>query len=297
MDWDQDARAKLSEVPALLRGFVTRKVEEVARKQGVARVTLAVWNEAKKLRERPPAGSAQKQAADGEMPPPEVLSALVRETELRGQAEGKGFRLRVCGGAFGCPRPQIEVADLAAELQAELERSGQADRLAEAFGDRILTHHKLALAVSGCVNGCSEPQTKDFAVLGQARPEAVPGLCTGCRKCEQACKEGAVRAGGPKAPQPDPEFDRTLCLNCGDCGKACSTGAISLTSGYRALVGGRLGRHPRLADLLVPFTPDRAEVLRALRTVLAWAAEVGEPGERLGALIERFGLDSLKERL
>jgi dissimilatory sulfite reductase (desulfoviridin) alpha/beta subunit len=249
VQWEPEARARLDEVPALLRGFVAKKVE------------------------------------------------LVRETEQRGQREGPTFRLRVCGGAFGCPRPQINVAGLAKDLEAELARSGHGERLAAALGDRLLTHHKLALAVAGCVNGCSEPQTKDFAVLGQARPAAVPGRCTGCRKCEQACQEGAVRAGGLVGSSPDPAFDRAACLNCGDCARVCRAGAIAVTPGYRVLVGGRLGRHPRLAEVLFPFTAEREEVLDALRQVLAWAAEVGRPGERIGALVERYGLKSLRSAL
>lgn len=302
MEWDKDARAKLDEVPALLRGFVAKKVEEVARRQGAPRVTVAVWEEAKRLRDssagRPTAAAAKTASAgEADLPPPEVLSALVQEAERRGQREGKAFRMRLCGGAFGCPRPQIEVAGLAAELEAELERSGHGQRLAASLGDRILTHHKLAMAVSGCVNGCSEPQTKDFAVVGQARPDAVPGRCTGCRKCEQACQEGAVRAGGPQGPSSDPSFDRQACLNCGDCARVCPSGAISTTAGYRVLVGGRLGRHPRLAGVLIPFTTRRAEVLRALRAVLAWAAQVGQPGERIGALVDRFGLEPLRAKV
>lgn len=166
----------------------------------------------------------------------------------------------------------MDVAGLAEALEAELARSQHGARLSAALGDRVLTHHKLAMAVSGCVNGCSEPQTKDFGVLGQARPEAVPGRCDGCRKCEKACREGAVKAGGPKGPSPDPLFAREKCLNCGDCARACAEGAISLTPGYRVVVGGRLGRHPRLA-------------------------EVGAPGERIGTLLDRYGRDAVQARL
>lgn len=286
MDWDKAARERLAEAPALLRGFIAKKVEELAARRGLDRVTVELWEEARRLR-----------SGREEMPPPEALAALVRETETRGQREGKSFRLRVCGGAFGCPRPQIDVAGLADRLAREVDRSGHAERLSAAFGDRLLTHQKLALAVSGCVNGCSEPQTKDFAVLGQARPDPVPGRCTGCRKCEEACKEGAVGAGGRDLTSPDPEFDRQRCLNCGDCAQACARQAIRLTPGYRVLVGGRLGRHPRLADTLLPFTEDEEAVLKTLRTVLKWAEEVGQPGERLGALLDRYGLDVLKARL
>ncbi|MGE5507536.1 MAG: 4Fe-4S dicluster domain-containing protein [Chitinophagales bacterium] len=286
MEWDKEARARLGDAPALLRGFIARKVEEVARAQGSDRVTLAIWDAAKRLRDK----ALHDPSSPTDLPSPELLSALVRETENRGQREGKAFRLRVCGGAFGCPRPQVDVAGLAQELEAELERSGLAERLDAALAGRVLTHHKLAVAVAGCVNGCSEPPTKDFGVSGQARPEAVKGKCTGCRRCEKACQERAVTAGRPGSETPDPSFDRAACLNCGDCARACQAGAIALTPGYRVTIGGRLGRHPRLASVLIPFTEDRQEVVQALRELLAWAQEVGRPGERIAALLERCPL-------
>lgn len=309
MEWDRDARTRLEEVPLVLRGFVAKKVEEVARKRGKDRVSLDVWQEAKALRGSGAAttdrGTAQVVTPSGiadsslsaELPPADVLAALVREAETRGQRDGKSYRLRLCGGAFGCPRPQIDVAGLGQDLERALSESGHARRLEETHGDRILTHHKLAVAVAGCVNGCSEPQTKDFAVLGQARPDAVTGKCTGCRRCEKACQEGAVRAGAPRGESPDPVFDRDACLNCGDCARACTAGAISLTPGYRVIAGGKLGRHPRLASMLIPFTADRAEVLGAFQTMLSWAAESGRPGERIGLLMERVGCESLLARL
>jgi dissimilatory sulfite reductase (desulfoviridin) alpha/beta subunit len=189
------------------------------------------------------------------------------------------------------------VDGLAEELEAELVESELAERLEAGLGGRVLTHHKLALAVAGCVNGCSEPPTKDFAVSGQARPEAVAGKCTGCRRCERACQEQAVSAGRPGSDAEGPQFDRAKCLNCGDCARACTAGAISLTPGYRVTIGGRLGRHPRLASVLIPFTTRREEIREALRDLLAWAREVGQPGERIAALLERHPLpDHLARR-
>jgi dissimilatory sulfite reductase (desulfoviridin) alpha/beta subunit len=306
MEWDSGARAMLGEVPSLLRGFVTKKVEEYASKRGANRVTVEIWDAAKQLRQpsAPPAGANAGHGhgeggghGGGDLPPADVLASLVQMAEAKGQREGKNYRLRMCGGAFGCPRPAVQVGQLSSDLEAELGHSGHLERLTDALGDRILTHHKMAMGVCGCINGCSEPQTKDFSVVGQLRPDAAPGKCTGCGRCEKACQESAVRAGTPRAGSPDPAFDRKACLNCGDCAKVCATGAIKLTPGYRIMVGGKLGRHPRLADVLVPFTEHRDQVLTAFRTVLAWSAEVGRPGERLGVLLERHGIEPLRDRL
>lgn len=298
--WDEAVQVELAKVPALLRGFVAKKVEDLANQRGVDRVDLDIWAEVRRMRPGRTAPDGPGEVAlNSDLPPADVLAALVRTAEAQGQTEGSGHRLRVCGGAFGCPRPQVDVAGLSEALQAELAASGHDAELEVALGGRVLTHQKLAIAVSGCVNGCSEPQIKDFAVLGQTRPEAVPEKCSGCGRCERACKENAVRAGQPRvaSASPDPAFDRTACLNCGDCARSCPTGAIALATGYCVLVGGRLGRHPRLADVLIPFTPNRSEVLAALRATLAWARAVGTPGERLASLVEREGLVTLRTQM
>lgn len=43
--WDADARARMTEIPAFVRGMVTRRVEAYCRDQGIARVTAATLGE------------------------------------------------------------------------------------------------------------------------------------------------------------------------------------------------------------------------------------------------------------
>lgn len=59
-------------------------------------------------------------------------------------------------------------------------------------------------------------------------------------------------------------------------------------------VGGRMGRRPRLGDRLpldVPAEPGA--LVSVLEAVLQWYAENGEAKERLGATLERLGLDGV----
>jgi dissimilatory sulfite reductase (desulfoviridin) alpha/beta subunit len=56
---------------------------------------------------------------------------------------------------------------------------------------------------------------------------------------------------------------------------------------YEVIVGGKLGRHPKLAESLGEFeTID--EVVECLRRVIALLLSEGQKGERLGALLERL---------
>lgn len=89
----------------------------------------------------------------------------------------------------------------------------------------------------------------------------------------------------------DPLFiDATLCLGCAAC-TICSFGAIQAApKSYRVLLGGKLGRHPRLAHELGRF--DLPNALIVLRKTLDLFMANHRPGMRLGDLILELGQDN-----
>lgn len=153
--------------------------------------------------------------------------------------------------------------------------------------NRPLHHQLLHLAVAGCPNSCSQPQIKDFAVQGQAVPEAGDG-CVLCGSCVEVCPDGAV-ALDDKGPQ----IDRERCLNCGLCARACPSGTLKAERrGYRVLAGGRLGRRPALAKEVLPLVTEE-ELARLLGAAVELFLTEGRPGERFGALLDRVGMARL----
>lgn len=62
-------------------------------------------------------------------------------------------------------------------------------------------------------------------------------------------------------------------------------------------VGGRMGRKPRLANLLPVSPTTEREVLDLAEAVFSWYCANGAPGERLGATIDRLGLPVLVEAI
>lgn len=107
-------------------------------------------------------------------------------------------------------------------------------------------HGLLTISVSLCPNACTRPQIADIGLIGASKPAVAENRCSGCGCCVESCREGAVML----SDKPSPTFSER-CLSCGACVRACPTGALREEyAGFRIMLGGRLGRHPRLATEL-----------------------------------------------
>ncbi|GAB4330958.1 MAG: hypothetical protein Kow0099_01950 [Candidatus Abyssubacteria bacterium] len=184
-------------------------------------------------------------------------------------------------GKGGCPMAQIEaqaIAERLAEVFTEHKRALE-ERLSKPFN----FHSQFCAAVTGCPNACAQPQIRDFGVIGRARIGFDESLCSGCGMCEEACKEGAIEFVGGI-----PRIDHSRCIGCGDCVRSCQQDALSVEGvRYEVIVGGKLGRHPRLAVSLGEFDTIE-EVAACLRRAIQLLLREGEKGERLGALLDRL---------
>lgn len=190
-------------------------------------------------------------------------------------------------GCRACPNALIGVAATAATVAHVVKASGWSEALDRRLGGRpARVHEKFRAAIAGCPNACSEPQIRDFGVLGQVEPGRGEAECTQCEACVAACREEAVEVDD------EPSVNHDLCVNCGACVAACPTGAlIEERRGYRVTAGGNLGRHPRLADTVFPLTDDfgvKAAARVALEIMML------EEGERLGDLLRREGSTRLR---
>ena len=109
--------------------------------------------------------------------------------------------------------------------------------------------------------------------------------CSQCGACVQVCREDAISLedGGPV-------LDLSRCLSCGQCITSCPTGTLQeKEKGYRILVGGKLGRHPKLAEEL-PGIYNREEALRMVNRCLDFYQKHCTRGERLGEILEKTGI-------
>jgi dissimilatory sulfite reductase (desulfoviridin) alpha/beta subunit len=94
-----------------------------------------------------------------------------------------------------------------------------------------------------------------------------------------------------------PHIDYTKCLSCGKCISACPSGTLrGLQTGWRILIGGKLGRHPQLGRELNGIIPSDQALLVIERCIDFYMTHNLE-GERLGEVINSTGVEAIGDFL
>ena len=232
MKWDQEAEKELGRVPFLVRPLARRKIEERVRAQGRDRVTVSDYRQAENRFHSVAAGKSER----------ELANLIPRDNE----AGVPMVVVETCHNELsGCPNPVINTTRWREAVEKWVAEKNISERLrARVPGNKVLFHHKFRVSVSGCPNGCSRPQIADVGLLGTVRPDVDPATCRECGACAEACPDGAINIYGGI-----PAFDRGLCLGCKACAQVCPAGSIIHSEpSARLKLGGKLGRHPRLAE-------------------------------------------------
>lgn len=180
----------------------------------------------------------------------------------------------------GCPYLIPEISDPGSALERILEDSGWPELLRAAAEGKPKPHQQVRVVLAGCPNACSRPQIADFGLIRSGIPAIDAASCTDCGACAATCPEGAIgsREGVHR-------IDRAKCLYCLRCRGACPEGALQAEkTGYRVLLGGRLGRRPMLARELRGVYSLR-EGLDLFGACLAFLRRNFVPGVRLGDLV------------
>ena len=155
--------------------------------------------------------------------------------------------------------------------------------------------HKFKIGVGGCPNSCMKPSLNDVGIEGCKKTSFDQEICRGCGKCAVAenCPSKAVTVTDGKA-----SVDASKCTRCGVCVGKCPFGAVpkEAESACRIYVGGTWGKKQRMGTLL-RGTFTEAEVPDMIEKVMLWFKENGYAKERLGAAIDRIGVDALESAL
>jgi dissimilatory sulfite reductase (desulfoviridin) alpha/beta subunit len=183
-----------------------------------------------------------------------------------------------------CPHVVNAAPGLAGRIERAVAESGWPDHLRERVDGPIRHHHLLKIALAGCANGCSRPQIADVGIIASRRPAISYMECTGCGLCAQTCPDGAIRM-----QDGEPVVDEERCQGCTVCERACPAWAIGGDErGVRVMLGGRLGRRPRLAEEL-PGLRGEAEAVRTIERAIRFLMREGGEGRRLGDLLAEPG--------
>jgi dissimilatory sulfite reductase (desulfoviridin) alpha/beta subunit len=249
MQWTVEAEAALKNVPFFVRKKVRSRVEKEAAEDGKTVVDI----EAVK--------TTQKR----------YLSGMA--------AEVKGYQLDTCFGPSGCPNRSVVSDDLVKRLEQVLQAADLLSFLKEQVGDDLKFHHEFRVSVADCPNACSQPQIKDIGIIGAVLPAVTQEACTHCGACVDVCPDDAITLDETV------DIDRERCMACGKCILACPTGTLGdKAKGYRVLLGGKLGRHPRLAKEL-PGIFDEQDVIRIVEACLTLYKKKSRRGKRFAEIL------------
>jgi dissimilatory sulfite reductase (desulfoviridin) alpha/beta subunit len=254
MRWTDDAKKMLSRVPFFVRRRVKERVEEEAARCGAREIT------------------------------PELMDRCKKRFLTRMEEEVRGYRVEACFGRSGCPNRAVLSEDLAEELEKRFSARDLKGFLKSRVQGELKLHHEFRISISDCPNACSRPQIADVGIIGACVPAVGEGSCISCGACVEACREEAIHMSDGS-----PVMDESKCLACGKCIEACPTGTLIVQRrGHRILLGGKLGRHPRLAEEL-PSVHDRAAAIRIIERCADVFQEHCRNGERFGEILARLG--------
>ena len=257
MQWTPEAEKAVRKVPFFVRKRVRVRVEKEAAAEGKPVVTLA------------------------------EVKATQRRYLNNMEAEIRGFQLDSCFGPNGCPNRAAPSESIVPRIQALLEEADLLGFLKQTVSGKLRFHHELRVTVADCPNACSQPQIKDIGIIGACRPATTDNACTQCEACVEACPEAAVELGDAV-----PVIDGAHCIACGKCVAACPTETlVAGQTGYRVQLGGKLGRHPRLATEL-PGIHDEDGVVRIVRDCITFYKARSRNGRRLAELLSAADIEA-----
>lgn len=263
MKWTPEAEAAIKKVPFFVRKKVRMRVENEAAAAGKNVVSLA----------------------DVQATQARFLSKM--------NSEIKGYRIETCFGSSGCPNPANSAESLFQSITAFLEKQDLLSFLKQRVKGDLKFHHEFKVTLAECPNACSQPQIKDIGIIGAVIPLITREECILCEECVEVCPEKCIFI---ESKEKIPVIDGGCCLKCGQCIAVCPSGTIiAERKGFRVQLGGKLGRHPRLArELDGIFSED--EVLAIVKRCIKFYKENSKHGERFAELFTNADINAvLKE--
>jgi anaerobic sulfite reductase subunit C len=259
MKWADDAEKVISRAPFFVRKRVKKQVEEEACRQGAPIVLLCHVH------------ACQKKYMED------------MENEVR------GHQVETCFGPSGCPNRAVTGEGIFDDLERLLNVKNLRAFLLQKVDGPLKLHHEFRISISDCPNCCSRPQIADIGILGACQPKLTDSDCTNCEACIAICREDALRLELDEGPV----LTESRCVLCGQCANGCPSGTlIKGLQGYRIQLGGKLGRHPQLAQELGGIY-TKEEVFQMVERCIDHYMHHCRRGERFGEVLNRAPLNPI----
>jgi anaerobic sulfite reductase subunit C len=202
----------------------------------------------------------------------DAAQQMLEAAGLRMGAEGNRVRIVIaCPGSATCRYGSVETREVAEELDRRYFRAD--------------APYKVKMGVTGCPNNCGKARESDIGVMGVRTPLWSEDACTQCDACVKLCPVQAITRESDQYIR-----DESRCIQCSVCSVLCPAQAWGPEStGYTLLIGGTLGKKPRLGIPLKENIQTPEEVYELIDRSLEFYREHGRPKERLGHLMDRLG--------
>lgn len=264
LPWESDAEEAVGKAPFFVRSKIKAKVEEFCSAEGKSRVTLDIVNRAK--------------------------SNFTEEMHK----QIKGYQISACFSSSGCPNRIFSIENLLARLEEELKNKDILGFLKSNVKNGLKFHHELRLTIADCPNSCSQPHIADFGIIAASVPKVLGTNCTLCEECTSACPDKAITLDHKNSI---PIIDSNLCQKCGICSKTCNWGEIiEEKKGYRIILGGRLGRHPRLG-IELPEIFSEGETISIFKWCLDFYIRNSIDGKRFSHIFTDNDFQELRRKI
>lgn len=168
------------------------------------------------------------------------------------------YKIKICKRENGCRNAVYNEIKIVDEIVSMFECMNYTGFIKGEIQGSVKSHHQFKVTISCCPNSCPMPQIVDVGLVAATPVMVSNEPCSNCKSCLETCLEDAIildEIVGPKILH-----DR--CVYCAKCAGNCPTGTITTKeAGFRIMVGGKLGRHARLALELPGIFPKEKALL------------------------------------